>query len=323
MIRRTTRLCAILATILALTLSPARVPGTIAQDATQEPEGGAESELAPQLPPVDLPTMNERAYVFELDSVWDGNASTPQELPIYEYEAMTYTEEQVSEIASALGIEGEIEAQGDGTYSVAGNGSLFTTPGLLQYVSGEQAPDEEIPDDVAAVAFARDWLRVSGLLPANANDGAVIATIDTPARKIVEFKPASPAPLLSSTPGITVTIGPGGTILETRISWATINQGDVYQLRSVDDAFNDVASRLSYLDVTLPEDQFPQGSTITGTVTYHEVAIAYATSGVQGDLQYMQPVYVFSGTYTPEGGDGTYDIVAYVPAIVTSLQPVG
>ncbi|HYH11762.1 MAG TPA: hypothetical protein VD789_05335 [Thermomicrobiales bacterium] len=323
MTRRFTRLWAMFAIILALALVPSAIPGAVAQDATQEPQGDAESELAPQLPPVDLPTMNAMGYVFELDSSWEGTAGTPEELPVHEFSPTTYTEEQVTEIAESLGIDGEIESQGEGTFAVAGNGSLFTTPGLLQYVSGEEAPDEEMPDDDAAVAFARDWLRTSGLLPANSDDGAVIATIENPARKIVEFKPASPSPLLSSTPGLTVTVGPGGAVLEARVSWASMNQGDVYRLRPVDDAFNQIATRLSYLDVTLPEDQFPQGSTITGTATYDTVSIAYSTSGVQGEMQFIQPVYVFEGTVTPEGSEESYDIVAYVPAIVTSLQPVG
>lgn len=323
MTRRVIRLWAMIATTLAIALVPATMPGATAQDATQEPQGDAETELAPQLPPVDLPTMNALGYVFELDSAWEGTATTPEELPVYEFSPTTYTEEQVAQIADSLGIEGEIEAQGEGTFTVAGNGSIFTTPGLLQFVSDAEAPDEDMPDDGAAIAFARDWLRISGLLPANSDDGAVIATIESPARKIVEFKPAAPSPLLSSTPGITVTIGPGGTILEARISWASMSEGDVYQLRPVDEAFNQVATRLSYLDVTLPEDQFPQGSTITGTATYDEASIAYSTSGVQGEMQYIQPVYVFEGTVAPEGSEDNYDIVAYVPAIVTSLQPVG
>lgn len=299
------------------------VTGATAQDPTQESEGDAESELAPQLPPVDLPTMNAMGYVFEIDSVWEGSANTPQDLPVYAFTPPIYTEEQVAQIADTLGVDGEIESQGEGTFTVTGNGSIYTTPGLLQFVSAVEAPDEDIPGDNEAVAFARDWLRISGLLPANSNDGAVIATIDTPSRKIVEFKPATPSNLLSATPSITVTIGPGGTVLEARISWASISEDDTYRLRSVEDAFNQITSRLSYLDVTLPEDQFPQGSTVTGTSSYDTVSIAYSISGAPGGAQYLQPVYVFEGTYSPEDSDDRYDIVAYVPAIVTSLQPVG
>lgn len=312
----------ILAMLVALLLAPAALQGATAQEATEVPAG--QSELAPQLPPVDLPTMNEMSYTFELESTWEGGgASTPEELPVYHYALRNYSEEEVQVIAEALGVEGEIVSQGEGTYTVEGDGTIFTTPGLLQFVSSVEVPEEDLPGDEEALAYAREWLRLSGLLPANSDAGEVIAEIESPPRQIVGFKPASPSPLLSSSPGITVTIGPGGTILEARITWATVEQGDTYRLRSQEDAFEMVASRQSYLDVTLPEEEFPQGSTITGTATYDSVSISYSTSGVPGETQYIQPVYVFNGSMTPEGSEESYPITAYVPAIVTGLEPVG
>lgn len=322
-IRSVIRHVAFIVMLTALALVPTATPAALAQDATEVPTAGSESELAPQLPAVDLPTMNAMSYRFELESTWNGSGGTPQELPIYTYSPVNYSEEQVQQIADALEVEGELTSQGEGTFTVVGNGSIYTTPGLLQYVSSSEASDEELPDDSAAVAFARDWLRTANLLPANSGDGEVIATIESPARKIVAFKPANPSPLLSTSPGITVTVGPGGTVLEARISWANIEQGDMFRLRGEEDAFNDIASRQSYLDVSLPEDQFPQASQIKGTASYDSVSIAYSTSGAIGEQQYLQPVYVFKGTVTPEGSEESFPITAYVPAIVTGLQPVG
>lgn len=294
---------------------------SVAQGGTPSP--GDESELAPQLPTVDLPTLNEMNYRFELESVWTGSAGTPAELPVYLFEPIVYTEEDVARIAEELGVEGEITSQGAGSYSVSGNGSIFTTPGLLQYVSAVEPPDEDLPSNAEAVALAHEWLRTTGLLPANIGEGEVLATIETPARKIVGFQPATPSPLLSSTPGITVTIGPDATVIEARINWAEITESDVYLLRPVEDAFAQVASRQSYINATLPADQFPQGSTISGTATYDSVSIAYASSGVPGETQFLQPVYVFEGSVDVAEAEGTFDIVAYVPAIVTGLEPVG
>jgi hypothetical protein len=37
----------------------------------------------------------------------------------------------------------------------------------------------------------------------------------------------------------------------------------------------------------------------------------------------MQPVYVFEGSLEVADSDGTFEIIAYVPAIVTGLEPVG
>lgn len=288
------------------------------------PGAGPDSELASPLPIIDLPTMNSQSYTFELESAWQGDAeSIPLEVPIFRVEPISYDQDRVGEVAEVLGVDGEISEQGEGTYTVEGEGTIYTTPGFLQFVSAVEAPDEGLPDDDAAIAFARDWLRISGLMPADIGDGSIVARIEEPARLIVEFLPAAPTPLLSSTPGITVTVGPAGTILESRVSWATITEFETYRLRGVDDAYSVIEARQSYLDVTLPIEQFPQASEITGAATYDEVTVAYASSGALGEAQYLQPVYIFTGSVDLEGSDETFPIAAYVPAIVTELQPVG
>lgn len=313
---------ALMAMALLLSAIPMGAGTAAAQDGTPPP--GGDSEIAPQLPVVDLPTMNAMGYRFELDSSWNGSGSTPADLPVYEFTGKTYTEDEVRQVAERLEVGDELTSQGEGTFTVTGNGSIYTTPGMLQYVSGAELDGEaELPSDESAIAAAREWLRTANLLPANIGDGEIAARIDSPARLVVAFTPANPSPLLSSTPGITVTIGPGNTVLEARLAWADINQGDVYRLRGEEDAFSMVATRQSYLDLTLPQEQFPQGSTITGTARYDSVTIAWASSGVMGNPQYLQPVYVFTGTYTPAEGDGSYPITAYVPAIITGLEPVG
>ncbi len=313
---------ALLAIALLLSAMPMGIGAATAQDGTPPPSG--ETELASQLPAVDLPTMNEMSYTFEIDSSWNGSGSTPAELPVYQFSGKTYTEDEVKQVAETLDVGDDVTSQGDGTFTVTGNGSLYTTPGMLQYVSDADVDDEaEMPSDESAIAAAREWLRTTNLLPANIGDGEIAARIDSPARLVVAFKPANPSPLLSSTPGITVTVGPGTQVLEARLAWADIAEGDMYRLRGEEDAFTMVASRQSYLSLKLPQEQYPQGTVVTGTASYDSVSIAWTTSGVMGDAQYLQPVYVFSGTFTPAEGDGTHPIVAYVPAIVTGLQPVG
>ena len=313
---------ALLAIALLVSAIPMGTHSAAAQDGTPPP--GSETELAPQLPAVDLPTMNEMSYTFEIDSSWNGSGSAPTELPVYQFSGKTYTEDEVKQVAETLEVGDEVTSQGEGTYTVTGNGSLYTTPGMLQYVSGAEVDDEaDMPSDESAIAAAREWLRTTNLLPANIGEGEIVARIDSPARLVVAFKPANPAPLLSSTPGITVTVGPGNQVLESRIAWAEIAEGDMYRLRGEEDAFTMVASRQSYLDLDVPQEQFPQGTVVSGSASYDAVSIAWTTSGVVGDVQYLQPVYLFSGTFTPAEGSDTYPITAYVPAIVTGLQPVG
>src|SRR5690606_8753975 len=103
--------------------------------------------------------------------------------------------------------------------------------------------------------------------------------------------PVKPAPLLSGDPSITVTLGPQGSILETSLRWAELSSGDIYQLRGADSAWAEVEGKRTYLQVSLPSDKFPTGATITGQATYTQVSLAYTSSGIPGEAQYLQPVY--------------------------------
>ncbi len=293
----------------------------LAQEATP---GSAESELSSELPPADLPTMNEQGFVFELESTFTGSLETaPSEAPVYEMTLEQRDLASAQEIAIKLGIDGEVTDQGGGSFAAEGNGSLYITPGLVQYISASELPEGELPTDEQAIAYAREWLRQTQLLPTNIGEGAIETRVETPARVIVTFKPVEPAPLLSAYPGITVVMGPNGAILEASFRWADIRTGDVYQLRDIEAAWLEVAERRAYLQVEVPADVFPQGSAIAGRAEYASVSLSYTTSGVPGEAQFLQPVFVFTGQLSAEGSDQSFPITAYVPALVNSQQPVG
>ncbi len=297
--------------------------GAMAQDAT--PPAPGDSEITTQLPAVDLPTMNEQGFVFELESSWNGSFDeVPLEAPVFQLNARLFDQAAVEELAGQLGIEGEVEDQGSGTFSVsADNGNLFVTPGLEQYVSNAEIPEGELPDDEQAVAFAREWLRQTQLLPADAGTGTVLVRVDEPARVIVNIEPIRPENLLSAYPAISVTMGPGASILEASFRWPEMEVGDIYSLRPVDSAWTEVAERRSYLQADVPGDVAEPGETVTGRAVYDEVVIAYAISGIPGETQFLQPVYMFTGTLVLEGSDAPFPIMAFVPALVNSQQPVG
>lgn len=317
---RSLRYCVGLACACAL-LIPAYAPA-VAQVAT--PATPADSERTVQLPPADLPTMNEQGFVFELQSEFTGSLEqVPTEAPVYAMSQATFDVESAGVIASRLSIDGELNDQGGGTFTSEGNGSLFITPGLVQYISDGIVPEGDLPDDEEAVAFAREWLRQISLLPANVGAGAVVARIENPPRVIVSFKPILPERLLSADPSITITMGVNAAILEASFRWAELSTADTYQLRGADAAWTEVAERRSYLQVSVPPDSIAPGSTITGTASYSDVALAYTSSGIPGEEQYLQPVFVFTGTVTPDGSTASFPIEAYVPALVNSRQPVG
>lgn len=293
----------------------------LAQESTPGP---ADSELSSQLPPADLPTMNEQGFVFELESTFAGSLeSAPTEAPVYEIALEQRDLASAQDIANRLGIDGEVTDQGGGSFAAEGNGSLYITPGLVQYISASELPEGQLPSDEEAIAYAREWLRQTQLLPANIGEGVIETRVESPPRVFVTFKPVEPESLLSSYPGITIVMGPNGAILEASFRWAEIRSGDVYQLRDAQAAWLEVAERRAYLQATVPADTFPQGATITGTAEYASVSLSYTTSGVPGEAQYLQPVFVFTGQLTAEGSDQSFPITAYVPALVNSQQPVG
>lgn len=309
----------VLAAMLTISISSAALVPVFAQDT---PSGN--SELATQLPAVDLPTMNSQGFVFELESSYEGKPSgPPADAPIYAMKQQITDADQAKAIAGKLGVEGDLKDEGNGTYSITGKGTLYVTPGLVQYVAPGETPEGGLSSDAEVIAAAREWLRGKELLPANAGEGTIQTKVDAPARAIVLFQPVTPTPLISSIPNVTVTVGAKGTVLEASWRWADVTQADTYQLRPLDQAFAEISSKRAYLQATLPSDKFPDGATIKGKAVYSSVSLAYASSGVPGEQQYLQPVYVFTGKLTPEGSDTAFSVTSYVPALANSNQPVG
>ncbi|MGB3329765.1 MAG: hypothetical protein WBA46_12470 [Thermomicrobiales bacterium] len=305
---------------LAATLTLLMLAGTAGAVSAQ----GGDSELAKELPPVDLPSMNAQGFVFNLESSYSGTPSgTPTDAPVYAMKLQSLNGDQAKALADALGIGADLQDQGNGTFAANGNGKLFVTPGLAQYVAPGASPEGSLASDSDIIAAAREWLRSKGQLPGNIGDGTIETKVDNPAQAIVVFLPVSPTPLLSAIPSISVTVGASNTIVEASWRWADLSQADTYQLRPLDQAWTEVVERRSYVNATLPSDKFPDGSTIAGSAIYSSVSLAWAPSGVPGEQQYLQPVYVFTGKLTPKDSQETYAITAYVPALANSKQPVG
>lgn len=321
--RRTSRLPALILSA-ALTLGAA-APVAAQDQGTPAAETAPISETASQLPAADLPSMNPQGFIFEVDSTYSGMFSeVPDEAPVYEMTVPKVDADRAGQIAEGLGIDGEVQEAGTGTFDVQGeSGMLFITPGMMQYISSANVPDGDLPNDEEAVAFAREWLRQVGLLPPNVGEGKVQTRINNPPRIVVSLQPVRPAPLLSASPNITVTVGPEGSVLESTYQWADISQGEQYKLRGTEAAWAEVESRRSYLETIIPGDAYQPGTVINGQAVYTSVHLAYTTSGLPGETQYLQPVYVFSGQLTPEGSEESYAVVSYVPALINSRQPVG
>lgn len=286
---------------------------------------GAPGETGDALPAADLPTMNPQGHRFELSSTFQGNFDgVPTEAPVYRMEMLSYSAEEVAEIAERLGIDGEVNDLSGGTFSVQSReAQMHVTQGRIQYMSLAPAEEGDLPNDNTAISTAREWLRERALLPGDVGEGQVLERAEQPPRVIVGFQPIQPSPLISSTPMVTVSIGPNSQVLEATNGWARLTQDVVYQLRGADAAWQDVESRQAWVDASLPTDEFAPGSTIGGAVVYTQLSLAYTTSGVPGENRYLQPVYVFHGEFTPDGSESRFQVQAYVPALINSNQPVG
>ncbi len=313
---------------LVLTAGSMQLMSTSAQTATataEGPSGSAESELAEELPPPDLPSSNEEGYIFELDaSTTIDLSAVPREAVVYQLVWKEPSANRAARIADNLGVDGEVNDRGNGTFDVSdGTNEIYVSSALVQYFSVAPTSDGDLPEDDAAISYAREWLRTAGLLPQDADSGTVTSRSEETNRVTVLFMPLEPENLLAAYPSALITVGTDGVVVEASIRWPQIERADLYQLRDAKDAWQEVASGQAFVQVDLPDDVAAADGTVVGTVTYSDLEIAYTTAGLPGGTQYLEPVYVFSGRLKVDGSDEQFRIKAFVSAVANTGAPVG
>ena len=282
------------------------------------------SELAREVPPPDLPSTNEQGYSFELNATLATSLSTvPRQAPIYEMTRAKITRADIEALAKRIGITGSVSDQGDDTFTASGEGELFASRELIQYVSPVEPVAGELPPDEQAEAAARNWLDRAKLSPRDLGDGRVVSRPDSRDRIILLFGPSEPKNVLASFPSITVSVGVKNEVIEVSSRWATIRRTDLYELRNVEKAWSEVQAGEAYIETDLGKDGPAQGSAIKGSVKYDSIHVAYTSAGPPGQTQYLLPLFVFSGRLTLEGRDGSVPLKAYVVALANSGAPVG
>jgi hypothetical protein len=319
--------CLVMLLSALLALSPTGALGTTEPPTatpTADEGGDAQSEVTAELPPPDIPTSNQQGYTFNLKAALKTDLDAlPKEATVYELVRSTPTLDEAQKVADRLKIGSAVQDKGNGTFEASGTGQVFISSDLVQYFSLEDVREGTLPGDDEAIAFAREWLRLTGLLPPDLGDAQVVGRVEDSQRVVVQFLPEEPKAVMSGYPSITVTLGPTGTILEASLRWAEIRRGDVYQLRPAQEAWKDVEAGQAYIEIELPEEAAPAGTEVTGAVTYSSVTLAYTTAGPPGGRQYLEPIYVFRGRMRPDGSDKTYPIKTYVAALANSGAPVG
>ncbi len=298
-----------------------------AQDASESPapSGDGSSEVTEQLPPAELPTGNLRQLNLQINSTLDTDLDdAPTEADVFSLTTEPLSSDDVAKLADAVGIEGDVEDRGNDTYVVSGNGELFVSPQLTQYLSDDIPTLADLPSDEDSVDYARDWLRSVGLAPADLGEGTVTSRTEAVGRVSVTFDPTEPTSILVDYPTINVVIGPNGIVLEAGVRWADIAVTERYLLRPAEDAWREVEAGNAYIEAEFNDAELPVGTEVSGEATYTEVSIAYTTAGSVDASRFLVPVYVFTGEVDAQSGvEGTSQIKAYVPAIVTAQTPVG
>lgn len=299
----------------------APAPTVAAPTPTESPGTG---EVTETLPAADIPSTNVQGLSFNLAASLDADlAAVVTQAPVYRLSPPSYDAATVTALATTLGITGAVEDRGNGTFSASGNGELFVTPNLIQFLSPAIPGEGDLPDDATSIELAREWLRTSTLVQPDLGEGSVVSRDDATGRLVVVFTPLEPVGLLAAYPSISVSLGRGGVVLEVSSRWAAIQRSDLYQLRPAEEAWRQVESGQGYIETDLTGSGIPEGSVVSGLVTYDVIGLVYTTAGPPGTGQYLVPIFVFTGQLTPEGTTQPYPIRAYVPALASSDTPVG
>ena len=245
-----------------------------------------------QLPPVEIPSggLARAADVsYELGLSLD----VPSEAEVYQLLWPERTADDVATIATSLGIDGDVADQGDGVFSVDGDGgSLYVAPDVVQISLDPAAANGGLADDATSIDAARTWLLENSLVGDDIGDGSVISKDANAARATVYFSTDAASPLLAAYPSARVTVGPGGAIYEAYVKWPAELRHRQLRTFSADDLWAAVQAGQGYLEADL--SSIPGEGPVSGTLTVTNVSIAYSTAGGDGG-EYLAPIIVFSG----------------------------
>jgi hypothetical protein len=297
------------------------------EPATEEPTETVQTPTVPSegefgaLPPVEIPSgglARPLTLSYELGLSLD---DIPSEGDVYQLQWPERTADDVTALATALGITGDVADQGDGVFSVDGDGgSLYAAPDVVQ-ISLDPAPaNGGLADDATSIDAARTWLLDNGLVGDDIGDGSVISKDANAARATVYFSTDAASPLLAAYPSARVTVGPGGAIYEAYVKWPVDYAVATYQLVSAEDLWAAVQAGQGYLEADL--SSIPGEGPVSGTLTVTSVSLAYSTADGD-DGEYLAPIVVFSGEAVLDDSGASVPVSVYLPAVAGQSAPRG
>lgn len=216
---------------------------------------------------------------------------------------------QVDQLARRLALTGPVRQAAAGVYTVDGNGRLSVDAKATVYVPPAAATTTNtLPDDRTAISSARNWLATRDLLPPDVGPADVQRNGET---LDVIFHPKALPLILSDKPGIRVRIGPGNAVQEVQRAWPSELMPGAYDLISLDEAWQQAPLR-GVVDMTSPA-----GVSVApnATALINSVSLAYALASDKSGKDYLQPVYLFSGSVAIPGQRAGADVRIAVPAV--------
>ncbi len=227
------------------------------------------------------------------------------------------TAAQVDELARKLEITGPVRQQMAGVYTADGNGTLSVDAKATVYVPpAAAATTNGLPDDRTAISSARTWLATRNLLPPDVGPADVRRNGDT---LDVIFHPKTLPLILSDRPGLRVRIGLGNVVQEVDRAWPTELMPGAYDLIPLDEAWQQAQQR-GMVKITPPAGVAvpPNAAALV-----NDVSLAYAVGSDASGKDFLQPVYLFSGTVAIPGQSAGADVRIAVPAVRNVRQPTG
>jgi hypothetical protein len=293
--------------------------------ASVEPTAATTPEPTPlvgdygSLPPADIPSGSSGGGQVQLNYHLNMSLQqVPRQAPVYQLQPRVWSADDAASLAQSLGITGDVQDQGNGSFRASGNGELYISNSLVQYIApaggaaGTPTSGGELPDNGTLVQTARGWLLQQDLLGASIGPGSVTSRDEANGVAQVQFKPIEPDVLLSAIPSANVTINAGGAVTEAFVRWPAAMPRSTYGLRSASALWQDASSGRGYIEIN------SGGAAVSGDATITSASLAYTTAGDPGTQQYLVPLVVFSGQVS----DGT-PIKIYVSAVGAQAAPRG
>lgn len=324
----------------------------VPQAATEAPSSGSERAIAaapqalPSLPP--LSASFPRFVTGGLGGGFVGGGEEPAReirfelaasLPdlgatatVYRYRLPSLDLERVRGLASKLGFDpGQlrpIESAGEvaayvisepdkGSLEVQGPGGLIN----YNYHAKERESQSSAPqaplEEVRAVEIATQRLSDLQLMPSDAGKPQVEVPFPQAQFRVVTFRPAQPANLLSPQPEVRVSVEAEGTVSSLHWLWPEVESTLSYPARTAESAWKLVESGKAQMHFQ-GEHARPD---FKGRVRITSVEVGHTMTFALDDRPYLQPIVVFQGESILEGDPEARPFTAVVPLVADSGLP--